>query len=209
MAVLDAFVAARLWAAPLAGAMLAAALHAPAAADAAGAEAFVRTLADDAISILNDPELTEEQLITEFRIFVENGFDVPVVGRFALGPYWRAADEAQRAEYLVVFFDYIVDTYAARFSQYSGERFEVGGTREINEAETIVSSVIIRPQAENIAVDWHVRNSGGAYKIIDILFEGLRLGLTLRDEFSTVIRAGGGDLGVLIEDLRNRNPDGA
>ena len=97
-----------------------------------------------------------------------------------------------------------------RFRQFSVLSLEVGGTREINESETIVSSVVVRPEAENIAVDWHVRNAtGNEYRIIDILFEGLRLGLTLRDEFSTVIRAGGGDIGVLIADLKNRANGGA
>ncbi|MDA0654722.1 MAG: ABC transporter substrate-binding protein, partial [Proteobacteria bacterium] len=165
-------------AAPVFGAVLAAIAQSPAAADAAGAEAFVRALADDAIAILTDPALTDEALTAEFRAFVAAGFDVPVVARFALGPYWRAASEAQRAEYLEVFFDYIVDTYAVRFRQFSVLSLEVGGTREINESETIVSSVVVRPEAENIAVDWHVRNAtGNEYRIIDILFEGLRLGL--------------------------------
>ena len=78
-------------AAPVFGAVLAAIAQSPAAADAAGAEAFVRALADDAIAILTDPALTDEALTAEFRAFVAAGFDVPVVARFALGPYWRPA----------------------------------------------------------------------------------------------------------------------
>ena len=176
----------------------------PGIAVADSAENFVRGLADDVIFILRDTTITEDQFIAEFRSFIELGFDVPIVGRFALGPYWRTASEEQRQEYLTVFTDYIVNTYATRFRQYSGESFEVGGTREINDSETIVTSTIIRPKKEDISVDWHVRDNNGTYKIIDILFEGLRLGLSLRDEFSSVIRAGGGNLQVLIDDLRNR-----
>ena len=210
MAILREIVAARPWAAPLAGVWLSVALYAPtAAADAAEAESFVRTLAHDVIAMLSDPERTDEQKTSEFRSLIEDRFDVPVVGRFALGPYWRAASESQRSEYLTVFLDYIVSTYALSFRQFSDETLQVNGSREINETEAIVSSVIVRPAAENIFVDWHVRNANAGYKVIDVLFEGLRLGLTLRDEFSTVIRAGGGDLGVLIENLRDRGAGSA
>ena len=210
MAVLREIVAARPWAASLAGALLFVSLYAPtAAADAAEAESFVRALADDATALLSNPELTDEQQISEFRSLIEDRFDVPVVGRFALGPYWRAASESQRSEYLTVFLDYIVSTYALRFRQFSDETLQVNGSREINEMEAIVSSVIVRPAAEDIFVDWHVRNTNAGYKVIDVLFEGLRLALTLRDEFSTVIRAGGGDLGVLIENLRDRGAGSA
>lgn len=179
----------------------------PATADALLAEAFVKDLSQEAVSILSDHSLTDDQLIVKFSRFVSHGFDVPVVGRFALGPYWRAANETQKLEYMDVFFDYIVKTYANRFRQYKVVSVTVNSSRDINNNETIVSSLLVRQAAESINLDWHVRRSDktDTYKVIDVLFEGMRLGLTLRDEFSTVIRNGGGDLTVLIEDLNSRN----
>ena len=171
-------------------------------ADERAAEEFVRVKGDEAIAIVSDGSLSAEQFKSEFRDFVEAGFDVPVVGRFALGPYWRAATDAQKDAYQAAFFDYIVDTYAARFQQYAGETLAVDGARAVNDTEALVSSQIVRPEAANINIDWHVRFANGEYRIIDIIIEGLRLGLTLREQFSSVIRAGGGDLDILIQDLR-------
>ena len=181
------------------------AFQAPAAnADEAGALDFVDGLATQATAILQDRELTVAEFEGEFRLFIERAFDVLVIGRFALGPYWRVASPEQLAEYQIVFLDYIVNTYASLFLQYTGESLEVGDARALNERETLVSSDIIRPQAQDISITWHVRETADGYKIIDILFQGLRLGLLLRDQFSAAIRAGGGDIDVLIEDLRAR-----
>ena len=49
-----------------------------------------------------------------------------------------------------------------------------------------------------------MRETKDGYKIIDILFQRLRLGLVLRDQFSATIRGGGGVVDVLIENLRSR-----
>ena len=76
--------------------------------------------------------------------------------------------------------------------------------RALNKSETLVSSEIIRPEAQDIPISWHVRETKDGYKIIDILFQRLRLGLVLRDQFSATIRGGGGVVDVLIENLRSR-----
>ena len=190
-------------------AVLTSTLATDAAADAAGATSFVGARAQEAIAILRDPSLTAAEFQSEFRSFVEEAFDVTVVGRFAVGPYWRSASPEQRVRYQAVFLDYMVNTYAATFRRYSNERLEISGARVLGENDTLVSTAIVREAGADIAVDWHVRETrDGSYKIIDILPEGLRLGLTLRDQFSAILRAGGGDLDVLIEDLRVRTAVG-
>ena len=176
-----------------------------ASADGEAARNFVRGLADEAIAIVSAPDLSRAQFEAEFSRFIDEGFNTQVVGRSALGRYWRVANEEQRVAYQDAFFGYIVETYASRFKQYAGESFEVTGVREINEAEAIVSSVIVRPESTDVAVDWHVLRSGDEYQIVDVIIEGLRIGITLRDQFSAAIRANGGSIDHLIEELRLRS----
>jgi phospholipid transport system substrate-binding protein len=176
-----------------------------ASADGEAARNFVRGLADEAISIVSAPVLSRALFEAEFGRFIDEGFNTQVVGRSALGRYWRIANEEQRAAYQDAFFGYIVKTYASRFKQYAGESFEVNGVREINEAEAIVSSVIVRPESTDVTVDWHVLQSGDEYQIVDVIIEGLRIGITLRDQFSAAIRANGGSIDRLIEELRLRS----
>src|SRR5262245_49686767 len=94
------------------------------ATDAAGQ--FVRALADQAIGALTGSDVTQAQRTSRFRsIFVAN-FDVPALGKSALGRFWRTASNDEQEEYLKLFEDYVVSTYANRFREYTNEKLEVG-----------------------------------------------------------------------------------
>ncbi len=58
-------------------------------------------------------------------------FDVPVIGKFVLGIYWRRATEKQRAEFLELYETVVAHSYAGLFKQYSGEAFTVPKERPV------------------------------------------------------------------------------
>ncbi len=182
-------------------------------ASAASAVDFVQGLSEEVLTLLGETNPDDDTFTDQFRAFIMKGFDVATVGRIALGPYWRRATPEQQIEYQALFSDYIVMTYASRFRQFSGETLEVTGFIEVDEDETIVTSQIIRPNNPTIQIDWHVRAEPEKNVVLDIIIEGLRLTRTLRDEFSDLIRVGGGDLEVLLQVLRDRaagvSPGGA
>ena len=192
-------------------AMLAGVGATAARADAAAAEtalAFVRVLTVEALGLLGDNNPDDAEFEEQFRTFIMRGFDVPFVGRVAMGTYWRRATPEQQAEYQVLFSDYIVQTYAERFRLFSGETLEITEVIEWDEDETIVRTEVVRPNDPNISVDWHVRTGPESSLILDIIIEGLRLTRTLNDEFSDIIRVGGGDIEVLLQLLRDRAAGG-
>ena len=195
----------------LAVVMLAGAGTTAARADAAAAEtalAFVRVLTVEALGLLGENDPDDAEFEEQFRTFIMKGFDVPFVGRVAMGTYWRRATPEQQAEYQVLFSDYIVQTYAERFRLFSGEMLEITEVIEWDEDETIIRTEIVRPNDPNISVDWHVRTGPESSLILDIIIEGLRLTRTLNEEFSNIIRVGGGDIEVLLQLLRDRASGG-
>src|SRR5471032_1335988 len=94
-------------------------------ADPAG---FVSDLGARAINVLTSKH-SEGEREKEFRALFDEGFDLQAIGRFVLGPYWRTASEAQRAEFLKLFETYVIHSYAVRFSEYSGQQLTVQGSR--------------------------------------------------------------------------------
>ena len=52
---------------------------------------FIERLGHDAISALQNPDLTTDQRSEAFRRILEEGFDMEAMGRFVLGRYWRTA----------------------------------------------------------------------------------------------------------------------
>lgn len=184
---------------------------APARADQhlAASTEFIQSLADRAIRTLTAEGQTTEIRREKFRGLFREGFAINGIARFVLGRYWRRATEDDRTEYLALFEDVIVTTWADRFSEYSGEKFEVktaidAPSAHESERVAIVRSVFFTDPQTQVRIDWRVASRGDIYKITDVMVEGISMANTQRDEFSSVIRSNSGELSALLEILRKK-----
>lgn len=180
------------------------ALAVPAAADNVSPSEFIAGLGDRAVSALTGPDLTRQEREVRFRELLDTHFDVPAIGKFVLGRYWRVATEEERQEFLQLFEELLVKSYARRFAEYSGERFEVRNVRQEQDGQALVQSMVIRPGAENIRVDWRLRSENSDFRILDVIVEGLSMAVTQRDEFASVIQSKGGKVAGLLDVLRQK-----
>jgi len=175
------------------------------AADIASqASAFVGNLADEVIKILQNKSFDKDVRVRELaKVFLE-GFDVRAIGMFVLGAYARNATENVRQEYLGVFKDYVVQTYAARFNSYAGEAFTVTKATADGETGAWVFSEIGKSGEEPVEVQWRVRKSAEVYKIVDVVVEGVSLLVTQRSEFAAVLQRNNGNVTALTGLLRDK-----
>lgn len=169
------------------------------------AEDFIKGLADEAVKALTDKGVTRDERIERFHELFGSNFDVPFIGRWVLGRYWKKASDAEKEEYLKLFKDYVVVSYVERFDQYSGEQIEVVKTVTDPGKDSIVYSEIRRPAGgDPIRVNWRVRNKSDIYKIIDVHVEGISMSQSQRKEFTSVIRSNGGKVSGLNKVLREK-----
>jgi phospholipid transport system substrate-binding protein len=170
---------------------------------AADASVFMNELWTRAVEVLSKKVPVSERL-ARFRQLFHADFDGPGIARFVLGRYWRNASEQEQQEFLKLFEDYVVFVYGTRLSNFSGETFKIRGTRA-EEAGTVVSTDIISPGGEApIKVDWRLINDKGAFKINDVIIEGISMLATQRSEFASVIQRHGGQVSGLLELMRER-----
>ena len=122
-----------------------------------------------------------------------------------LGRYWRQASEAERAEYLRLFDELVVQTYARRFNEFNTARLRVLSVSRPNEDNDVIvaveGTVAGKPP---VRLDVRVRQGSSAYKVIDVSIEGVSMAVTQRDEFSSVIQRGGGRVEALLASLRDK-----
>jgi len=171
----------------------------------ATAQVFIEGLADEAVQALTAEGVSRSERVNRFRELLSHNFDVPVIGKWVLGRYWRAATDAEKEEYLQLFEDYIVITYVERFDQYSGEVIKVVKSVSDPGKDALVFSEIHRPTGgEPIRIDWRVRSHSDIYKIIDVYVEGISMSQSQRKEFTSVIRANGGTVAGLLGVLRKK-----
>ena len=154
------------------------------------AKALVKSLGDAAVAMLSDKGLSRSEKIRRFRHLLNQSFAMKGIARFALGRYWRRASFPQRRRYLKLFEDYIVNSYAARFGNYSGEIFVIEDEKIDDRGWATVSTRIQRPGGEPVKVNWHLR-----------VVEGISMSLTQRSDFAATIHTAGGDIDAFLDIL--------
>lgn len=184
------------------GAAVAVLLWAGAAVGAMSPSQFIQEISRDAIDTLRQPGTSLEHREQAFRQILYDRFDLPFIGRFVLGQYWRDATVEQRQDFDRLFALYVLKTYSQRLGGYAGETMTVVSVRQAGTVDVVVRTRIDRPGGSPISADWRVRTSDGKNKIVDVMVEGISMALTQRQEFAAVIQRHG--LDGLIEILRAR-----
>jgi phospholipid transport system substrate-binding protein len=161
------------------------------------AEMFIQSLGDEAISALETSQGDEQVVQSEFKRILNAKFDMKTLGRFAMGRYWTVATDVEKKEYTKLFNKMIVDVYSKRFSDYSGQTFEIVGSKPAGRKDFIVNSVI-KGTGSPIKVDWRLRKG----KVIDVIVAGVSMSVTQRSEFASVIQRNGGQVASLITHLQ-------
>lgn len=170
--------------------------------------AFINNLGNEALAALS-PAASPQQRVLAFRALFRRDFDVPQIARFVLGPYWRIATPGQQQEFVRLFTNYIALAYSTRLSQYSGERLVVTGWRPIP-GGAIVTSEVERPGGgQPVSIDWRLTRYDDAYKINDVLVDGVSMAITQRSEFASVIQRNGGSVQGLLAMLRAKTAEAA
>jgi phospholipid transport system substrate-binding protein len=184
----------------LAGAMLVAG----GAAQAQDAGAFVDSVARQVLDRLKQGTSDAERT-SLLRTVLRTHFDLPAMGRAALGQNWNKATPEQQQRFLAAVEHAEVRAYSDRLKQYGGQTLKVlkvtpgpGGAR-------LVDSIIQQPGgADVVRLVWEVHSRGGRQLVTDVSIEGVSMVLTRRSDFAAYISRNGGTVEPLIAELERR-----
>jgi phospholipid transport system substrate-binding protein len=119
-------------------------------------------------------------------------FDFERMIAAAAGSYWTGASDAEKDRLQQAFTHLSVMTYAARFSGFSGERFETLGERPGPRGSVLVDTQLVRPDAPAVAITYVMADSDGTPRIVDVLLDRSISELAVRrSEYNQVLRNGG------------------
>lgn len=144
----------------------------------------------------------EAQKLSQLQQMFVTHVDIPWVGRFVLGRFWRQATEEQRARYLDAYAKFVTEHYTSHFTDYAGGGYTITGAREEGEGQFTVNMRLEPAGKQPILVNYRLRTESGQFKVFDIIIEGVSLITTQRSEFASVVQNQG--LESLITQLSNR-----
>lgn len=132
-------------------------------------------------------------------------FDFISMSKWVLGKRsWRGASESQRQQFIGEFRTLLVRTYAKALLVYSDEAIEYLPTVENpNSNLVVVKTKINQAGSKAVPIDYRMHVSGGEWKVVDIVVDGVSLVSTYRGSFASQIKKSG--LDSLISKLSQRN----
>ena len=138
---------------------------------------------------------------------LDTHFDLPAIARFSAGPYWRAANEQERSDYVQTMRDVVIGTLVRNFDQLSGLRFSTIDSQTKGDNMVLVrgsfnDSTGKRPP---VSVGWRVITPAIApAKVLDVEIENISMLVTQKQENISIIRQNEGRFSALIKALRKR-----
>ena len=155
---------------------------------------FIDSQAQEMVSIIinnqelfiEDPELFKNKISMIFEPMV----DFRRVGASVMGKkYYLASSKSQRLEFIQAFKNSLLDTYSSTLAQWGDQKIVTvfPEVSEYKKTEDVHQNLIT---ASNIyPITYKVRkNKNGDWLIINIIVNGVNLGLTFRNQFQALAK---------------------
>ena len=162
---------------------------------------------DSALAILQDPRYRggSERAAQKEKLWeiIRKVFDFEGITVLAVGQNWKLFSPEQKKVFIDLFTTRLGNSYLNKIQgSFNNEKVEFLGEEALSPAKYLVKTKIIR-EVDSIAVDYRVRPIDGAWRIYDVLVEGVSLVANYRSQFDGILRKD--SPAVLIERVRSQN----
>ena len=125
---------------------------------------------------------------------MKDTFDLQFMAHYAIRDYWDKLTKEQKDKLVSEFARLSAATYAARFDDYTGEKFKVLKSETTPQNDTFVYTQIVKSNGEPVAINYLLRKRTDDWRIIDVYLRGTISELAKwRADFTSVISRDGYD----------------
>jgi ABC-type transporter MlaC component len=137
------------------------------------------------------------------RALLAWAFDLPAMGKEALGKAWDKATEEERKEFLQAFEEDVISGYLRRM-RAPGTTLTFIGHRAPIKGDQLAASRRSVPGKEDQTWIWWMRPDGQSWRVVDLLLDGHSALNTEIQEYASVLESNHGDIAALIAFMRSR-----
>lgn len=161
-------------------------------ADADPAVARIEKFHDALLAVMKDgPKLGIEGRYKKLEADVDTLFDLAAMTKFTVGPPWAKISADEQKAVIAAFRRMTIASYARNFHEFKGQKFVTDPKAEDRAPDRLVKSQVI-PQGEKpVNLVYRMRESGGAWRVIDVIFEFVSQLATKRSDFASTVASGG------------------
>jgi len=163
------------------------------APDTRPAVAAIQTFSDALLdSMKAGASMTFSQRAARLGPVIERSFDLPLTTRLAVGPPWSTFSAADQTALVDAIRRMTIAEYARNFSSWNGETITVDTKPNVRAGDALVRTTLSRKGKDPVVIAYRMRQSGGRWKIVDVLFNGSVSQLaTRRSDYAAIVKRGG------------------
>ena len=164
---------------------------------------FVDELVNEAIDILSDKNLNEEQKIAFVEKIALENVDIKALGLYTLGVLRKSSSNEDIKNYQNSFEKYFLKSLTSRLTDYSSSKFEILGDDKKSVNTTIVNTKVTPIDGgPEIKIDWRIYTKNPEKPLIrDLIVEGLSMARVQKEEFASILSSNNNDIKKLIDRL--------
>ena len=163
---------------------------------------YVTTRLMDAVktnkdSLQNDPKT----FFAEVQGVLEEAVNFEFIARNVMGQYWEKATPEQQTQFVTAFKQSMVETYAKGMANFANLKIEVEPPKEAVPAAgkvNVIQKVTSADSVNRIAYTM-ARRPEGRWQLINVILDGVNLGLTFRSQFAQAVKAKNGNIDAAIK----------
>lgn len=171
---------------------------------------LIKVTSREVLEVINQNKHANDQkkLLEFIDAKVLPHFDFERMTKLAVGRAWRTATPEQKSALISEFRTMLVRTYTKAFTLYKDVSIDTKPvTVPANADEVTVKTVILRPGAPPVPVNYEMEKTSDGWKAFDVIVEGISLIVTHRGSFTEKVQQSGID--GLIKSLVDLNRSSA
>ena len=159
------------------------------------AQSMVQVIVNNQDLFESDPDLFKKKIKDIFEPMVDfRRVSASVMGK---ENYLNSSTE-QRSEFIEVFKNSLLDTYASTLAQWGDQKIVTNFTNKTTFEKIEDVNQDLLTESNSYPITYKVRKSGEGWKIINIIVNGVNLGLTFRNQFRALAEEFDGDIDKVI-----------
>ncbi|OJA04089.1 phospholipid-binding protein MlaC [Halomonas sp. QHL1] len=126
--------------------------------------------------------------------------DFRYIGASVMGSYFRNASPEQRSRFVDVFRQTLIDTYTRGLVTFDYDELRVLDTQQAQryDDQASVAMEVVANNGEVYPVSYSLRLSDGKWRVVNVIVNGINLGLTFRNQFDQAMRDNNRDYDAVI-----------
>ena len=127
--------------------------------------------------------------------------DFRYIGASVMGRYFANATPQQRSRFVETFRQTLIDTYAKGLVTFDYRDLRVLDTQRAqrHEDQASVDMEVVAEDGTVYPVSYSLRLSGGEWRVVNVIVNGINLGLTFRNQFDQAMRDNARDYDAVID----------